>query len=70
MSKFATLSTRRSATPSLTVCVMLHLSPVMEEAVDSEEDLVDPPELEMVMELLRAQCAGSFIPLSPILTLF
>ena len=67
MSKFATLSTRRSATPSLTVCVMLHLSPVMEEAVDLEED---PVELEMVMELLRAQCAGSFIPSSPILTLF
>ena len=71
MSKFATLSTRRSATPSLTVCAMLHPSPVMEEAVDLEEDLdLDPVEPVMVMELLRAQFAGSFIPFCPILTLF
>ena len=61
MSKFATPSTRRSATPSLTVCAMLHPSPVMAEAVDLEEDLVDPVEPVMVTELLRAQCAGSFI---------
>ena len=67
MSKFATLSTRRSATPSLTVYAMLHLSPAMGEAVDLKED---PVELEMVMELLRAQCAGSLKAFSPILTLF
>lgn len=69
MSKFATLSTRRSATPSLTVCAMLHPSLAMAEDVDLEEvkDLVEP---EMVMELPRAQCAGSYTYINPILTLF
>ena len=68
MSKFATLSTRRSATPSLTVCAMLRPSPAMVEVVDLEEvkDLVEP---EMAMELPRAQCAGSFSYINPILTL-
>ena len=58
MSKFATLSTRRSATPSSTVCVTLRPSLATVEDVDLEEvkDLVEP---EMVMELPRAQCAGS-----------
>lgn len=69
MSKFATLSTRRSATPSLTVCAMLRPSLAMAEDVDLEEvkDLVEP---EMVMELPRAQCAGSYTYINPILTLF
>lgn len=69
MSKFATLSTRRSATPSLTACAMLRPSLAMAEDVDLEEvkDLVEP---EMVMELPRAQCAGSYTYINPILTLF
>ena len=64
MSKFATLSTRRSVTPSLTVCVTLLPSPAMAEVVDLEEvkDLVEP---EMVMELLRAQCAGNHTYFNP-----
>ena len=69
MSKFATLSTRRSATHSLTACAMLHPSPAMAEAVDLEEVLEDQVEPVMVMELLRAQCAGSYKPYNPILTL-
>ena len=69
MSKFATLSTRRSATPSLTVCVTLRPSPAMAEVADLEE-VKDPVEPEMVMEPPRAPCAGRYTYINPISTIF